>query len=114
MLKRSTAMRPVRQVQSAGGPTRNPHERWSLCQLVSTATMVRHDTWVEVALICYQATVRVARTTCEATLTSRGVTLEHQTDAPEAASTTLSTGTTRVEASVLRKPVTLIRLISWR
>ena len=65
-------------------------------------------------LECCRARVHAARTTCEATFTSQDFTFEHQTDAPEATSMELSSAITRVEASVLRMPVTLIRLSSWR
>lgn len=64
------------------------------------------------ALHCCQARVRVARTTREATFTSKDFTFEHQTDAPEATGMISLAATTRVEASVLRMPVTLIRLRS--
>ena len=109
------ATRSARHAQRAGERTRNPKDGYRMrSTAVARDIVVRRDARGSVALHCCRARMRAARTTREATFTSQDFTFEHQTDAPEAVGMELSAAITRVEASVLRMPVTLIRLRSWR
>ena len=109
------ATRSARHAQRAGERTRNPKDGYRMpSTAVARNIVVRRDARGSVALHCCRARVRAAKTTREATFTSKDFTFEHQSDAPEGTGMTSLAVTTRVEASVLRMPVTLIRLRSWR
>ena len=109
------ATRSARHAQRAGERTRNPKDGY---QMRSTAVardiVVRRDARGSVALHCCRARVRAARTTREATSMMQNLIVERQTEDARETGSNLSATTTRVEASVLRMPVTLIRLRSWR